>query len=89
MGLQIVVSIKDAASGAYSRPVFVAARVQAVRSFADELNRPPAESELARHPADFELYALAVFDDTAGCFHSLPDGPECLVRGRDLVSVKE
>jgi hypothetical protein len=84
MGLQVVVSIKDQASGAYSRPVFVAARGQAVRSFSDELSRP--DSELHRHPDDFELHCLALFDDTTGSFVPLADGPECLVRGRDLVS---
>lgn len=89
MGLQVVVAVKDQASGAYSRPIFVAARGQAVRSFADELNRPQSESELARHPDDFELHALCSFDDVGGAFYPFPDGPEVLVRGRDLVSKKE
>lgn len=83
----IVVSLKDAASGAYSRPVFVAARGQAVRSFADELARP--DSELGRHPSDFELHALAQWDDITGAFYSFADGPEVLVRGRDLATPKE
>lgn len=87
MGLQVVVAIKDAASGAYSRPVFVAARGQAVRGFSDELSR--ADSELSRHPSDFELHALASFDDVGGGFYPFPDGPEVLVRGRDLASPKE
>lgn len=87
MGLQVVVSIKDQASGAYSRPVFVAARGQAVRSFSDELARP--DSELHRHPNDFELHCLAQFDDTTGTFYALQDGPEVLVRGRDLAQPKE
>lgn len=87
MGQQIVVSLKDAATGAYARPIFVSARGQAVRSFADELARP--DSDLGRHPSDFELHALAVFEDTTGVFHQLPDGPEVLVRGRDLATPKE
>lgn len=87
MGLQVVVSVRDLASGAYSRPVFVAARGQAVRSFSDELSRP--DSELARHPDDFELYALAMFEDAHGAFLALENGPELIVRGRDLVSQKK
>lgn len=82
--MQIVVSIKDAATGAFSRPAFVASRGQAVRSFQDELNRP--DSDLARHPSDYDLFQLGEFDETTGEFRN--NFPELLIRARDLVTVK-
>jgi len=83
----IVVSVFDNAAAAYGRPVFVAARGQAVRSFTDEIQRTDASNEMAKHPEDFELYELGVFDDSTGRFSAQSD-PTLLVRGKDLAIVR-
>lgn len=83
--IQVVVSIRDAATGAYSRPAFVAAEGAAFRSFRDEVNRNDPANELFRHPGDFDLFRLGTFDDVSGTFAPEPV-PVLMVKG---VSVKE
>lgn len=83
----IVVSIFDTATRTYARPVFVAARGAALRSFSDEVNTPREDNPLNRHPGDFELHLLGTWDDQNGAFASLPQ-PELLVRGVDVKELK-
>lgn len=83
---QVVVAVYDRAAQLFGRPFFVAAVGQAIRSFTDEVNRKDQErGEFARHPDDFDLWTLAVYDDAQGVFE--PD-QKMIVRGKD-VSVKE
>jgi hypothetical protein len=65
-------------------PFYVVARGQAIRAFSDEVNRRPAETDLARHPEDFELYLLGEFDESGGRFTS--HEPVSLIRGKDVVN---
>lgn len=62
----IVVAVFDRAMSAFNRPFYVQARGLAVRSFADEVNRP--DGELGKHPADYELWQLGTWDDETGEF---------------------
>lgn len=80
----IVVSVFDRAADAYGRPVFVASVGQAIRSFQDEVNRVSAENEMNRHPDDFDLYKLGVFDDESGAF-TCELSPVQLAIGKQLV----
>lgn len=83
---QCVVAVFDRAAQLFGRPFFVAAPGQAIRSFTDEVNRKDAErGEFARHPDDFDLWQLAVYDDGEGKFDSVQ---QMLVRGKDVI-VKE
>lgn len=68
----VIVSIKDLAVGAFMRPFFAPSTGAAVRSFGDEVKR--ADSEMAKHPEDYELYKLGEWDDSDGAF------VECRVR---------
>lgn len=79
-----VVAVFDSAVQAYAPPIFVPARGLAVRSFTDEVNRQDQNNALFSHPDDFELRILAMFDENTGEFHKLPEGPEVLVRGKDV-----
>lgn len=81
----VVVSIKDAALGAYSRPAFVPTVGAAQRSFMDEINNP--QSEAAKHPKDYDLYLLGYFDDVTGQF-SNEESPKILLRGFNCVEKK-
>lgn len=78
----VVVAIYDAAAAAFSRPVFVASRGLAVRSFQDECRRVAPDNMLNSHPEDFVLHLLGTFDDSNGQFH-LQAQPEVLFHGRD------
>lgn len=80
---QVVVSVKDLAAQAFGRPVFVPTAGVAIRSFRDEVNREAPDNEIFRHPADYELYQLAVYDDSTGSLDVLSP-PKFLCRALDL-----
>jgi len=87
--IRLVVAVRDGATGLFGQPWFVVARGQAIRAFTDEVNRRSQEpTDLAKHPEDFELYALAEFDEGTGRFGSIGD-PEPLIRGKDCVNVEQ
>ena len=62
------VSIRDRQANAFAPPFFVATLGQAIRSFSDEINRPAENNQLYRHPDDFDLYDVGVYDDETGTF---------------------
>lgn len=76
-----VFAVRDSAVDAFGRPMFMQAKGQAMRSFTDEVNR--ADSDMAKHPADYELYFLGEFDDAGGAF-TLAERPELLARAVDV-----
>ena len=59
-----IYAIKDQAIEAFSQPFFVQAQGQAVRMFMDESKNE--QSQINRHPADFELWYLGEFDEQTG-----------------------
>lgn len=84
---QVVVAVFDRAAQLFGRPFFVAAAGQAVRSFSDEVNRKDDQrGEFARHPDDFDLWQLALYDDNAGEFES---AQKILVRGKDVLTKED
>lgn len=74
------IAVRDLATESFGRPFFVNHPAQAVRSFTDEVNN--AESEIGKHPSDYEMWLLASLDDGTGLF---ADSPERLARAADLV----
>lgn len=77
-----MMALRDAALEAYGRPFFVSTVGQAVRSFMDELANK--DSEISKHPADYDLYCLGVYNDFTGVVSST--GAERVARGVDYVS---
>lgn len=63
-----VISIKDRATGLFSRPWFTRTHAEAVRIFTDEVNREGADNPINKHPDDYTLYAIAVWNDNTGSF---------------------
>ena len=59
-----IYAIKDQAIEAFSQPFFVQAQGQAVRMFMDESKNE--QSQINRHPADFELWYVGEFDEQTG-----------------------
>lgn len=82
MTVMKIVVVKDRATEAFGQPFFVKHVNEALRSFADEVNRDG--SSLAAHPDDYDLYVVGEFDDQAGTV-GVSDGPVIVARGKDLV----
>jgi hypothetical protein len=78
---QVVVSVKDRAADAFGRPAFVPSVGVAIRSFTDEINRDHPENQMFSHPDDFDLYELAMYDDSTGIVEML-DTPKLLILGK-------
>lgn len=79
--VQVVCAVRDAAVDSFMQPFFVVAPAVAVRSFYDEVQRDG--SPMKSHPADYELFQIALFDEDAGRFENL-DQPRALARGVDV-----
>lgn len=80
--LLIACAVRDAAVDAYMRPFFVPTVGMAVRSFQDEVKNP--DSPMAKHPGDYELFQLGVFDEESGKFENAV-APRSLARASDYV----
>lgn len=79
----IVCSVKDAKMESFL-PLFTAvARGVAQRMFADAVN--DVQSPFHKHPEDYALYFVGVFDDATGQLHDMDREPELMVRASDLV----
>jgi len=76
-----IYAVKDLAVQAFGTPFFVRAKGEAMRSFQDEVNKT-ADSAIAAHPEDYELYQLGEYDDQTGTI--LPQTPELIARAKDL-----
>ena len=61
-----IYSIFDTASGLYSRPFFTQSDAEAIRSFSDIAT--DAEHPIGRHPADYTLFRVGLWDDNNGKF---------------------
>lgn len=80
---KLIVAVSDRAVGEFMNPFVVPSRGLAVRSFTDEVNRP--ESEMHKHPEDYELHCLGEFEPEHGEIYSFKEGAELLVRGKDVI----
>ena len=80
----IIVAVKDRGVDAFMNPFVCQHRNQAVRSFHDEVNR--VDSEMHKHPDDYDLYVLAAFNAQTGELTAL-ERPELLVRAKDILEV--
>ncbi len=77
-----IYSIFDTASGLYSRPFFTQSDPEAMRSFEDIAT--DAEHPIGKHPEDYMLYRIGIFDDTKGKL--LDEENECLVTALECVA---
>lgn len=76
----VMVAVRDVATGSFASPIGVAHNALAIRSFQSEVSN--AESQICRHPEDFELFALGEFDTETGEFTA---GVARLCRALDFV----
>lgn len=78
----LIVAVHDSKAELFSQPVFVQSRGQAIRSFADAVN--DGKSDYARHPGDYSLFELGVYEDHSGMLMPLAV-PVLLASGITLV----
>lgn len=79
-------SVYDVAVSAYLPPFTCRAKGEGIRMFSDVLlNR---ENPVGRHPRDYVLYQIGVFDDASGMLESLMN-PEKVISGTELIAVDE
>ena len=85
MKLQIF-AVFDRKTAQYGTPMFLVNAGQAIRSFSDEINKNDEQSILFKHPDDFDLYELGIFDTDEGIFNC--SVPRAIAIGKDLVIAK-
>lgn len=78
-----VFAVLDKAVGAYASPFFVRSKSEGIRSFSDACS--DTSTAFAKHPDDYVLYFLCVYDDSAGMFEltepeRVLSARECIVR---------
>lgn len=77
-----IYSIYDVAAGAYLRPFFMQSDGQATRSFSDIAQ--DASHEIGKHPEDYTLFKLGLFDDNTG--EIIAFDPEKIATALELVA---
>lgn len=83
----VMCSVLDLIGQQYGRPFFVVSVGSAIRGFSDEVNTPAEQSVLFKHPDDFQLFEIGVFDDSS-CKFELLDVPKMLVSGSQVKDIK-
>lgn len=82
-----IITVRDRAADVYGQPSYHTSVGAAIRSFADEINRPDPNNMLNKHPGNFDLYQLGVYDDNSGEFEC--GKPKQIAVGKDLVIRKD
>jgi len=75
-------TIYDSAAGAYMRPFFLQSDGQAMRAFKDIAT--DASHEVGKHPEDYSLFRIGVFDDNNATLH--PEDRECLATAQEVIA---
>lgn len=79
----IIVAVHDRALDAFLPPWTTPATGAAIRAFQDAINDP--QSPMQKHPDDYDLYQLAVYNDGTGRITPL-DEPKQIAIGKQLTS---
>lgn len=78
-----IFSVRDRATDQFGSPMFMLSKGQAIRSFADEINKKNPENMLCNHPEDYDLYLLGSWESDDGQFET--HAPQQVAIGKDLV----
>lgn len=82
-----IICVRDRSADVFGQPNFVLSIGAAVRNFTDEINREAPDNIMNRHPADFDLYDLGMYDDNNASFECGP--PRQIAVGKDLIVKKK
>lgn len=80
-----VFTIRDRAVNAFMQPWFSPSDGGAIRSFTDEINRAHPDNNLNKHPEDYDLYRIGMYDDQSGTID--PQLPEMIAVGKSVLKV--
>lgn len=84
-----VFSVFDAKMATFDQPFYMLNEAAAIRAFSDAVNDTSGQgpyAKVARHPEDYSLFSIGVFDDVLGTI--VCDKPVSLVTAASLVDVK-
>jgi len=76
-----IFAIYDYKLVAYNRPFFLQSEGVAIRAFQDEINNK--ESELSKHPSDYDLYMIGTWEEYSGMI--TPQEPVLIATGLSLI----
>lgn len=82
----LVCAIRDQATASFGNPMIFVNHGQAIRSFADEVNRDDPQNMLHKHASDFELYELGEYDNESALFSC--GNPKQLVTAKSVLAPK-
>lgn len=81
-----IFSVFDEKGQVYRTPFYLVHKGEAMRSFGDLVNDP--KTIINKHPEDYKLYFLGVFDDVSGAFLG-KNTPEFIANASDFLIRKE
>lgn len=81
----LMCAIYDKAANAYMQPFFCRTQAEAVRLFADACT--DGKNQFCKHPNDFDLYVVGVFDDNSGVLAQGKGEPTRIMSALDCVVV--
>lgn len=76
-------SVFDSKAAFYGTPFFMPNEAMAMRAFGDLVN--DQNSSIAKHPEDYSLFFMGIFDDNVGTLKEVV--PTCLVTASSLLKV--
>lgn len=82
MRTMMLFAVRDRAVDAFNRPFCAPTLGAAERSFHDEVRRE--ESEMHKHPSDYELYCVGAFDEDTGVI-TPRESPMMVARAEDAL----
>lgn len=81
----LMCSIYDKAAGAYMVPFFCRTKAEAIRMFTDACG--DGKSNFCKHPADFDLMVIGVFDDNSGVIAQAANEPLKIITALECIQV--
>lgn len=77
-----ILAVRDRAINAFGTPIFTRTVSAGIRAFAEEAQRK--ESEICKHPEDYDLYELGEYNDDTGAI--TPCAPRMVAIGKDVAA---
>lgn len=74
----------DRASQSYSPPFAAPHAGMAIRGFSDAISNPSKDTDISRHPDDFDLFEIGTFDSSTGRIVPVDFLDKPLVQGKQI-----
>lgn len=85
---QQVMVVRDIKVEAYGAPFCTPSVGIAIRSFTDAVNNPEKNSDISKHPADFDLFHLGTYDDNTAAIEQY-EMPKHIINGEGAKNVQK